>query len=219
MKTCVVLWWVHTDMKVLIDLRTHLLPVRDQKTRPTCMAFAASASHECKHGLLEHLSPEHLYQQVLHKSRKANGQGLNFNELPYGLNVSGQTTEAICPYDVGWKYAPAVQLQPVYKTGCVDDLLPFGGLVAQLSENRVPIVGFVLTRAFHARLASPFIIDDSITDLRGRHAMNIVGHAQDGGSDYLLLRNSWGTGWGDQGYAWISRKYYEQYAERCLFLQ
>ena len=35
------------------------------------------------------------------------------------------------------------------------------------------------------------------------HAMTIVGYAARPSGTYFLLRNSWGTAWGDKGYAWI----------------
>jgi C1A family cysteine protease len=35
------------------------------------------------------------------------------------------------------------------------------------------------------------------------HAASLVGY----GPDYFILRNSWGTGWGDRGYAYLSDDY------------
>ena len=37
------------------------------------------------------------------------------------------------------------------------------------------------------------------------HGMQMVGYGTEGGVAYWLVRNSWGTGWGDQGYIKIQR--------------
>jgi len=37
------------------------------------------------------------------------------------------------------------------------------------------------------------------------HAITAVGYGTENGNDYYLVRNSWGTGWGDKGYLKIGR--------------
>ncbi|WP_019507844.1 C1 family peptidase [Pleurocapsa sp. PCC 7319] len=41
--------------------------------------------------------------------------------------------------------------------------------------------------------------------VRGGHAIAIVGYS----ADRFIIRNSWGTSWGDQGYAYASYDYAE----------
>ena len=45
-----------------------------------------------------------------------------------------------------------------------------------------------------------------------RHALVAVGHGERHDGKYILVRNSWGEGWGDRGHAWL----HEEYLEACL---
>lgn len=40
---------------------------------------------------------------------------------------------------------------------------------------------------------------------RGGHAVALVGYT----SEYFIVRNSWGTAWGDNGYGYASKMYAE----------
>ena len=47
--------------------------------------------------------------------------------------------------------------------------------------------------------------DDASCGTTIDHAVQLVGYGTDGGVDYWLVRNSWGTGWGEEGYIRIKR--------------
>ena len=37
------------------------------------------------------------------------------------------------------------------------------------------------------------------------HAVILVGYGRENGKDYWIIQNSWGTNWGERGYAKIER--------------
>jgi len=41
----------------------------------------------------------------------------------------------------------------------------------------------------------------------GGHAVEIVGWGHDSTNDYWIVKNSWGTGWGESGYVRMLRSY------------
>ena len=49
------------------------------------------------------------------------------------------------------------------------------------------------------------IISSSACGTSLNHAVNLIGYGSENGKDYWLLRNSWGTNWGEKGYFRVAR--------------
>lgn len=76
-------------------------------------------------------------------------------------------------------------------------------LKAAVAQQPVLVLIDALSPAF--QLYSSGIMKDSDCTQHVTHAVLLVGYDQENGKDYWLIKNSWGTGWGEQGYARIER--------------
>ena len=87
-------------------------------------------------------------------------------------------------------------------------------------QKYVPIVGLDLNLAFWQPTAEMNIIFDSSGNSRGLHAVLVVGIAKDNTYEKLfLIRNSWGSNWGNNGYAWITKEYLLERYRDSFYLQ
>ncbi|KAK9877091.1 hypothetical protein WA026_016833 [Henosepilachna vigintioctopunctata] len=59
---------------------------------------------------------------------------------------------------------------------------------------------------FHA-YASGILKEPSCSKNRFTHAVLVVGYGSENGEDYYIVKNSWGTYWGDEGYIKLARNY------------
>jgi len=57
------------------------------------------------------------------------------------------------------------------------------------------------------------VVNSSACGTTLNHAITGIGYGNDGTNDYYIVRNSWGAGWGDQGYINIAteNKYFFNY--------
>lgn len=56
----------------------------------------------------------------------------------------------------------------------------------------------------HFQLYRNGILDTTSCGQALDHAVDAVGWGTYNGQEYLMVRNSWGTGWGDDGYIYIA---------------
>ena len=197
-----------------IDLRPHLLPVRDQGRRQSCLAFASSAAHEHQVGPGELLSVEYLFYHAVARMPGANpSAGTTMAAAAAALANDGQPVEAAWPYSsvqvAPW--APPTVSTALYKTGMTPGKLTFGEIVAALDQSHPVILGLAITDAFWRPDTNGRIPNFSTDTERGGHAVLAVGHGiWADGVPALLVRNSWGNGWGQGGHAWVSHSYIDR---------
>lgn len=196
------------------DLRHLLGPARDQGARPTCLAFAASDAHAALRDGWTPLSCEYAYYHAQQRSRRAPDQGATLSAILDALRLDGQPAEPGWPYldmvpgDVS-QWMPPTVTGPCFgrKGGAATlDLAP---ILASLGAQKPVILLSTLSASFF-QPSSEGIVDpanDELPDPSLRHAIVAVGHGLADGQDAILVRNSWGAGWGIEGHAWLTQKF------------
>jgi Papain family cysteine protease len=194
-----------------IDLRHHWTGVRDQGSRPACLACAASDCHSHAQSLAHRLSAEYLF--YFGAQRMPGGDhsgGLTFDAADEALRNDGQPDEAVWPYQATvsktWTPPKASKLWLAAMTHL--NAQPTG-IVDALRLGRPVILGIRLVPGFNRVQTPPHIINP-----RGRaaggHAVLVVGAGRSPTSsedDLLMIRNSWGFAWGAGGHAWLPVEY------------
>lgn len=83
-------------------------------------------------------------------------------------------------------------------------------IIDSLNNNIPVVIGMTIYDSFDDVSSDnpviPMPSDDELTS-GGGHAVAVIGYDLD--QELLLIKNSYGTKWGDNGYGWLPFKYYE----------
>ena len=201
-------------LAVAVDLRNQLEPVRDQGRRPTCLAFAASATHRAAHGHTTELSPEWLYYHATKRDGLRPDQGSTIEATCAVILYDGQPDETFWPYQ---GVSPRLYQPPSGRPAVIrcDTGLRNGSADRWRIALRsgVPVViALFISPTFYGPPA--FVGPEAVmADDRAQidptlvHAVVLVGQGDLQGLPHFLVRNSWGFGWGQAGHAWFPETY------------
>ena len=188
--------------------------VRDQGERPTCLAFAVSDLHAGLRESWEPLSCEFLFYHAQRRANRPPTVGATLLAMLEALRYDGQ------PHEEKWHYlaatpADAALWQPPqdvgevfrrageHKPNTVDEI------ISGLDQGRPILVLLYLSISFY--LTGPNGLVDPPAgeqpDITRRHAVVAIGHGTHGGQRVVLVRNSWGDGWGWGGHAWLTEEF------------
>lgn len=194
-----------------VDLRPKLLPVRDQGRRQSCLAFASSTAHEHQASPGEHLSVEYLFFHAVERTPGKNPcAGTTMLATAEALAQAGQPLETVWPYtpDQMTPWSPPTLSTAPLKTKMVPSKLGFADLILALDQGNPVVLGLVITDAFFRPDGHGLVPDRDPDPERGGHAVLAIGHGHaPNGLPAILIRNSWGAGWGVAGHAWLSDAY------------
>ena len=193
----------------IVDRRPTVCPVGDQGARGTCLAWAATTSHE-------QLVSQSLSAEYLHwASNTPPGARGTIAGLVSALDNRGQPPAAQWPYDqkldesaATYQPLPSVSGPFSKSTVRLADESP-SGLVRELSRDRLPVAILRVTQSF---LMAPGGIVDGLDTGTDGHAVAVVGVAEmlaavgsiPSGARLICVQNSWGPTWGVAGYGLVT---------------
>ena len=201
------------SIEIRKDLRHLFGPARDQKQRPTCMAFASSDVHaSVRGGPFEELSTEFAYYHAAkRRSPFSPGAGVSMTNMIDAIREDGQPVESGWPYleqlpaDLSMYMPPAQPGDLFRRAGSTEQSLDVA--ITRLDQGLPVVLATEISIEFYMPQPGIPIRAAVNSPTVGRHAIAAVGHGSESGEQVFLIRNSWGTTWGDQGHAWISRHY------------
>jgi len=183
--------------------------IQNQGSCGSCWAFSSVVSMEGAHfvatGTLEKFSEQQLVDcaYITYGNFGCNG-GLEDNAFKYyesngamyESDYSYQGTKGSCSYST--RQATDVQAS-TYLDVTVNSESQVKAAIAQQ-----PISVAIQANQMVFQLYTSGIFDNTRCGTNLDHAVALVGYGSEGGQDYYILRNSWGTTWGESGYMRIA---------------
>jgi len=196
-----------------VDWRTqgYVTPIKDQKQCGSCWAFSAVASLEGQHfaktKTLVSLSEQNLVDCSTKQGNEGCNGGLMDQAFDYIKANNGIDTEASYPYkgvdgtcafdpkNVGATLTGYTDIPSGDETALTAAIASVGPIAVAIDASHIT---FQLYKrgVYYAPLCSSTNLD---------HGVTAVGYGVDAGTDYYIVKNSWGTVWGQEGYIWMSR--------------
>jgi C1A family cysteine protease len=188
-------------------------PVKDQGQCGSCWAFSATGALEgawfLKKKTLVNLSE----QQLVDCSVKQGNQGCNGGLMDYAfqyvIDNKGLTTDAAYPYTATGPNNCVAKGLPVAATASAFKDVPVNSQTALMTAvvQQPVAVAIEADQDSFQLYASGVLTKPCGTNLD--HGVLLVGYGTDASlGDYWLLKNSWGTGWGEKGF-------FKIYVDQC----
>lgn len=192
----------------------YISPVRDQGACGSCVAFAAIATAEASVGYsrMANTNTEDLSEQWLYF---CNGMYAPTCSTGWWTSDAANVIRSVgCPYEMCYPYTAI----PSCASSCTTttksringsfSIVTFSGSQIQQAKDFIATGGSVMSffsvydDFFRVSRNSGVYKYDGYSAYAGGHAVSVIGYNDDDG--YWVIKNSWGTGWGEYGFARIA---------------
>lgn len=195
------------DLPDSIDWRKKkiIAPIKDQGECGSCWAFSAVAAMEALHaqksGQLIQLSEQNLIDCSTPEGDHGCNGGLMDNAFQYVINNRGIDTENAYPYDADDGFKCRFKNSTIGATIKSYLHLKAGDEYSlQIASIKGAVsVGIEVNWQFQLYAGGIFSAE-CLKPAELDHGVVIVGYASEGGKNFWIVRNSWGTNWGEKGY-------------------
>lgn len=201
-----------------VDLRDKFGPIEDQGELGSCTSQAASAALEYLDVVNNRPMVDYSRLFIYYNARwiKSADTGAQIRDVYKTLATYGACHETTWPYDIE-QYAKKPS-DAAYSEGLLHQALEYarvsqGPEIRQVLAEGFPVeFGFTVFENFYRIGPDGIYTQELIDDIpnssaMGGHAVEIVGFLGD--KELYIIRNSWGSSWGDKGYFYMPYSFVE----------
>jgi len=186
-------------------------PIKNQGQCGSCWSFSTTGSVEGCHflttGRLVALSEQNLIDCSVAQGNNGCNGGLMDDAFQYIITNNGIDTEASYPYTTSGpnqcEYSAANCGSRV--TSFTDVTSGSEAALAEAVAMKPVSVAIDASQSSFQFYSTGVYYEPACSSTQLDHGVLAAGYGVDAGKDYWLVKNSWGTSWGQNGYIWMSR--------------